>query len=114
MDKSSPSKLDEAETQEIHLTKKRSLEDEEVNNQNEPLKKANIDAVVSNDMEKSQPPLTTTTTILEKKVDIINLKAYFAEKQGERGEQSFMFHYYIARNFYHASAEQRFRKLSIY
>ncbi len=90
MDKSSPSKLDEAETQEKLLTKKRSIEDEEVNNQNEPLKKANIDVVVSNETDKSLPPLTTTTTILEKKVDIINLKAYFAEKQGERGEQIFM------------------------
>jgi hypothetical protein len=90
LDKSSPSKLDEAETQEKLLTKKRSIEDEEVNNQNEPLKKANIDVVVSNETDKSLPPLTTTTTILEKKVDIINLKAYFAEKQGERGEQIFM------------------------
>ena len=76
MDKPS-SKLDELERQEETLVKKRSLEEADSKEQH---KKSYI-SKESNDVER-----TAIVTSTEKKSDIVNLKAYFAEKQGERGK----------------------------
>ena len=86
----SSSKGVEFETKEktINNNNKRSLE-EDPTSPNEQLKRSTSNAQVldlSNDEEKTQK----LAEPLEKKLDTINLKAFFAEKQGERGENFFI------------------------
>ena len=86
----SSSKGVEFETKEktINNNNKRSLE-EDPTGPNEQLKRSTSNAQVldlRNDEEKTQK----LAEPLEKKLDTINLKAFFAEKQGERGENFFI------------------------
>ncbi len=86
----SSSKGVESETKEktINNNNKRSLEEGPTEDPNEQLKRStpNVQVLDLNNEEKPQKLAES----LEKKLDTINLKAFFAEKQGERGENLFI------------------------
>ena len=86
----SSSKGVESETKEktINNNNKRSLEEDPTEDPNEQLKRSTSNAQVL-DLNNEEKPQKLAES-LEKKLDTIYLKAFFAEKQGERGENLFI------------------------